>query len=106
MLTAIVLIKVRTLRSKQRFEHYAEQLQENRKLIRAESLERKRAETNNDESLVKKKQITKKNGHANPILPTSSAPAVPPPIPKDLTFIPPRTTKRKRANAQAANISI
>jgi hypothetical protein len=52
MLTIIVFIKVRTLRSKQRFEHYAEQLQENRKLIRAESLERKRAETNNDESLV------------------------------------------------------
>ena len=52
MLTAIVFIKVRTLRSKQRFEHYAEQLQGNRKLIRAETLEWKRAETNNDESLV------------------------------------------------------
>lgn len=52
MLTAIVFIRVRTLRSKQRFEHYAEQLQENRKLIRAETLERRRTETNNEESVV------------------------------------------------------
>jgi flagellar biosynthesis/type III secretory pathway M-ring protein FliF/YscJ len=78
MLTIIVFIKVRTLRSKQRFEHYAEQLQENRKLIRAESLEWKRAETNNDESLVLKKKEYNQTDTQTKFLPTPSAPAVPP----------------------------
>jgi hypothetical protein len=40
MLTVIVVLKARTLRSRRWYEAYAEQLQENRKLIQSETLER------------------------------------------------------------------
>jgi hypothetical protein len=52
MLTIIVFLRARTLRSKRRFEAYAEQLQENRKLIQMETLERRRTEGLNLESIV------------------------------------------------------
>jgi hypothetical protein len=52
MLTVIVFLKARTLRSRRRFETYAEQLQENRKLIQSETLERMRMAKPMEESVV------------------------------------------------------
>ena len=51
-LTVIVFFKARTLRSRRRFEAYAEQLQENRKLIQSETLERRRMTILLEESVV------------------------------------------------------
>jgi hypothetical protein len=52
MLTVIVFLKARTLRLRRRFEAYTEQLQENRKLIQSETLERRRSTKPLEESVV------------------------------------------------------
>ena len=52
ILTVIVFLKARTLQSRRRFEAYAEQLQENRKLIQSTTLERMRMAKPLEESVV------------------------------------------------------
>ena len=52
ILTVIIFLRARTLQTRRRFERYADQLEENRRLILKDTLERKRAEGQREESLV------------------------------------------------------
>ena len=52
ILTVIIFLRARTLKTRRRFERYADQLEENRRLLLKDTLERKRAEGQREESLV------------------------------------------------------
>jgi hypothetical protein len=52
ILTVITFLRARTLQTRRCFERYVDQLEENRRLLLKDTLERKRAEGQREESLV------------------------------------------------------